>query len=1160
MNRCRTFAVLLLCFAAGTAYAVNTPPSITAPADPIRTVTQDAVIYLGLTGVDDGNVFFWSSAAGPGVASVTTDGIRNSQYGYFTVKIQPGFSGTASFTASLSDTVNPPVTRTINIAVMAGMVNAPPVIDAFASPIAVIERDTPNVTLTFTGSDDNGTLDWVATPGSGVNTVHVMTGNRTSQVWVGFAPKPVFTGTATFNITVSDAFNPPVTYPVTVIVNGAPPPPLDHVVISQVYGGGGTSDGIFKHDFVELYNPDTVAHDLSGWTIQYSPASLTTWQVQPLGGTIAPGEYYLIRLGTNGTAGWPVPEANVHGTMNLSGSSGKVALVRNGYALSGCVLTAPVVDLVGYGPHSCREGSTSVQALNNGHAALRKNDGFYDTNVNGADFVVARPSPRRTTPIVELPPSVLTVEPRHNGTNVPRDASITVDFTEPVDLQDGWFSISCAATGLHGSATVAQGGPNTWIIIPNANFQAGEQCTITVNKAFVRDSDFDDGGTNTDLLTHDYSATFAVATGAAPPYPSSVHLTMGMPAPAETSLDSPNAYLMEKPEYTLSYNRDRGIANWVSWHLADEWIGSLARVDTFRADPAVPPEWFRVNHTSYAASGFDRGHLVPNTDRDRQTALPVNQATFLMTNMIPQAPDSNEGPWASLERYLRTLLPANELYIIAGGSGNGGTGTNGFATTIAGGQIAVPAVIWKVVLVLPKADGDDVSRVTAGARTIAVVMPNTQGPRNVNWMTHLTTVDAVEQLTGYDFFSEVEDAVESAIEAGVNGVNPPGVADQSVNTDEDVATSFTLQAANAGTSALTYTIVSVPAHGTLSGTDANRTYTPAPEFSGTDSFTFRVSDGSLTSRTATMTITVYPVNDPPVATLTAPATGVEGSAVTATVTATDVEGDALSYSWTVTKDGAPFSNGTGPTIAFTPADNGAYAISATASDGTASGTATAAVNVANAAPSISSVTGPAAPFAVGGSSTITVIYADPGSADTHLATFTWSDGAVVTGTCSGGTCTATRVHAAAGIYSVAIAVADDDGATAGSSFGNVVVYDVNGGFVSGAGWISTPSGKQNLNVNVKYQQGSAAPSGSTKFDLGRSQFESTSLDWLVVSGNTATFQGTGTIDGAGSYGFTVTVVDGADDSFAARVFDKATNATIHQLSGTLGAGRLTVHQ
>jgi endonuclease G len=73
-----------------------------------------------------------------------------------------------------------------------------------------------------------------------------------------------------------------------------------------------------------------------------------------------------------------------------------------------------------------------------------------------------------------------------------------------------------------------------------------------------------------------------------------------------------------------------------------------------------------------------------------------------MTNMMPQAPNNNQGPWAQLEEYSRTLVDqGNELYIIMGGAGQGGVGSNGAANTIAGGQIVVPAYTWKVIIVLP---------------------------------------------------------------------------------------------------------------------------------------------------------------------------------------------------------------------------------------------------------------------------------------------------------------------------------------------------------------------------------------------------------------------------------------------------------------------------
>jgi endonuclease G len=252
-----------------------------------------------------------------------------------------------------------------------------------------------------------------------------------------------------------------------------------------------------------------------------------------------------------------------------------------------------------------------------------------------------------------------------------------------------------------------------------------------------------------------------------PPPPASVHLNMGNPTSAVTSTSAPTNYLMEKPQYALSYHRDKGIPNWVSWHVDASWLGSAPRQDDFRADNTLPTGWYRVSNTSYTSSGFDRGHNCPSADRTR--TVTDNSATFLMTNMIPQSPDNNQGPWARLEDYTRTLVnQGNECYVIMGQYGTGGTGSNGFRSTIDNGRVTVPNRIWKVIVVLPVASGDDATRVTTSTRVIAVDMPNTQGIRNNNWGTYRTTVDAIEAAAGVDVLSRVPASIQAVIESRVD--------------------------------------------------------------------------------------------------------------------------------------------------------------------------------------------------------------------------------------------------------------------------------------------------------------------------------------------------------------------------------------------------------
>lgn len=239
-----------------------------------------------------------------------------------------------------------------------------------------------------------------------------------------------------------------------------------------------------------------------------------------------------------------------------------------------------------------------------------------------------------------------------------------------------------------------------------------------------------------------------------PPPSSSVHLTMGNPSNAVTNVNQPTNYLMEKPQYAMSYHRDNGRPNWVSWHLDTSWLGSTPRQDDFRADTTLPVGWYQVKGTDYSGSGYDRGHMCPSADRTKTVA--DNSSTFLMTNMIPQAPTNNQQTWANLESYCRTLANSgNELYIISGGHG-----TSGF---IANGNVAVPTTTWKVIMVLPSGT-NDVSRVTTSTRLIAVSVPNNNSVVS-DWRQYRVSVDNVEALTGYDFFSNVPTSIQAVIES-----------------------------------------------------------------------------------------------------------------------------------------------------------------------------------------------------------------------------------------------------------------------------------------------------------------------------------------------------------------------------------------------------------
>ncbi len=245
------------------------------------------------------------------------------------------------------------------------------------------------------------------------------------------------------------------------------------------------------------------------------------------------------------------------------------------------------------------------------------------------------------------------------------------------------------------------------------------------------------------------------------------HMLLGNPSQAAGTTDSFNNYLMDKGFYKISYSRDRGTPNWVSWHLFSGDIDTVDRLDNFRQDSTLPTGWYRVGSTSYSGSGFDRGHNCPSADRTLSYAS--NSATFLMTNMIPQAPKHNQQTWNNMESYIRSQVQTGkEAYIIMGSYGIGGTGSNGFATTINNGKVTVPASIWKVVVLLPNGN-NDLARIDTSTRVIAVDVPNNNSV-NSNWKLYRTSIDAIEAATGYDILGNVSTMVKGYLKAKVDNL------------------------------------------------------------------------------------------------------------------------------------------------------------------------------------------------------------------------------------------------------------------------------------------------------------------------------------------------------------------------------------------------------
>ncbi|QJD96173.1 DNA/RNA non-specific endonuclease [Mucilaginibacter robiniae] len=251
-----------------------------------------------------------------------------------------------------------------------------------------------------------------------------------------------------------------------------------------------------------------------------------------------------------------------------------------------------------------------------------------------------------------------------------------------------------------------------------------------------------------------------VGTDAPPASGDNNNILLGMPSNANniTTTD----YLINQGYYVESYNATRGTPNWVSWHLdATNTTQVVGRQDNFAAFSGLPSTFYAVQSNSYSGSGFDRGHNCPSADRT--SSANANSATFLMTNMIPQAPNSNQETWANLENYLRAQTTQGyEVYIIMGSYGTGGTGSNGTANTINGGHVTVPSNVWKVAVLIPNGN-TDIVRISNTTRVIAVNTPNVNSI-NSDWTKYIVTVRDIEKATGYNLLSQLPQSVQDAIE------------------------------------------------------------------------------------------------------------------------------------------------------------------------------------------------------------------------------------------------------------------------------------------------------------------------------------------------------------------------------------------------------------
>jgi len=305
---------------------------------------------------------------------------------------------------------------------------------------------------------------------------------------------------------------------------------------------------------------------------------------------------------------------------------------------------------------------------------------------------------------------------------------------------------------------------------------------------------------------------------------------------------------------------------------------------------------------------------------------------------------------------------------------------------------------------------------------------------------------------------------------------------------------------------------------------------------------------------------IEPSNQPPVAGANGPYESNEGDQIIFDARASyDPDEDWLEYRWDFNNDGIWDTEwSSSPSASHTWNDDWSGTAKLEVSDGELTDTDTASVTVNNVAPTITSLTGPVDPVEDNNAVSLIGDFTDPGLDDTHTATFDWGDTISTDYVLINGEreVIGTHTYTEAGVYTVTLTVTDDGGESDSDIFQYVVVYDPDGGFVTGGGWIYSPAGasaqypdaegKATFGFVSKYKKGATVPTGNTQFNFnaGNINFHSDNYDWLVIAGHKARYKGTGTINADGNYGFMHSAIDekltpSTDvDMFRVRIWDK----------------------
>lgn len=214
---------------------------------------------------------------------------------------------------------------------------------------------------------------------------------------------------------------------------------------------------------------------------------------------------------------------------------------------------------------------------------------------------------------------------------------------------------------------------------------------------------------------------------------------------------STTGYIVHHDYYSLSYNETHEQAEWVAYELKRNQLSKkYFKRPYFIRDKSIKTK--SADWRNYKNSGYDKGHLCPAADR--KFSMNAHDETFLTSNISPQKHDFNAGIWNRLEQKTRYWAKKhNGVYVVTGGV------LNEQLKTIGNENVTVPNYFYKILL----------DNQNGNTKMIAFLVPHKES--NKPLYEFVVSVDTIEQLTGIDFFSQLEDQKENSLEANTNYKN-----------------------------------------------------------------------------------------------------------------------------------------------------------------------------------------------------------------------------------------------------------------------------------------------------------------------------------------------------------------------------------------------------